>query len=167
MDIIKPPLDNEFKEGDTVVVRETFYPHLTKGEEYTVIKYEPKTYEPNAGYTWPAYVTVQKGDKRNTYHADRFIKKGDNMLVSIEFKPEVAILLCNLVMNTTYENWHTKCAEPRFEATDYEIEATAKYLRRVGDRRDALLDHIAKVLSEAVAEALVRTHALRNTERAS
>lgn len=68
--------DKVFAVGDKVRVMRTFYPHLTEGEVLEVTKYEP-SYVDRSGapcYKWPAYVTVQQGDKRNTYHAHRFEK---------------------------------------------------------------------------------------------
>lgn len=62
-----------FTVGQVVIATSSYNWLLTEGKRYTVVKYEPEVYEPEARFTWSAYVTVI-GDsgKPVTGHTYRF-----------------------------------------------------------------------------------------------
>lgn len=64
--------------GDVIVCADSRGYTLTKGKEYTVVKYEPRVSESGVNFTWPAYVWVND-DKENLVccHACRFMSRDE------------------------------------------------------------------------------------------
>lgn len=65
--------EDEFEVGDLVMCIHTDGYQLTEGRTYEVLKYEPRFFEEDVGFTWPAYVTITDDTGRIAVaHANRF-----------------------------------------------------------------------------------------------
>lgn len=67
--------EDEFEVGDLVTCVRTDGYRLTEGRTYEVLKYEPRSFEEDSGFTWPAYVAFTDDTGRVAMgHATRFRK---------------------------------------------------------------------------------------------